>query len=297
MTVSIYSQDVNVRNIEFSTHKYGTELLVDAATIEAMPSFAKTVEPYTLSFYDITLITGGTGSFWLDDEEYSLKPNQVLFTTPGQVRRWYVDDLEGVCLFFPAEFLLSHFNDPLLLHRLRYFHSGGSPSELVLSPPQSLLLQQRLNVMRDEIESLQEDSDSLLRCIAHEIMIKLNRWYRECDQREGNIEQNPTVTRFRQSLEEHIYRYHNVCEYAALLSVTPGHLNVLCKKQMGRSASQLIFDRLYTEAKRRLAHSAVSVEILAELLGFSNTSYFCRAFKRYAGVTPLQYRKQVQHSA
>ena len=100
MTVSIFSKAVNVRQVDFSTHKYGRELLVDTADIQAMPSFAKTVEPYTLTFYDITLIKRGTGSFWLDDKEYQLKPNQVLFTTPGQVRRWYVDDLQGICLFF-----------------------------------------------------------------------------------------------------------------------------------------------------------------------------------------------------
>ena len=199
----------------------------------------------------------------------------------------------GSVCFFPAAFLLSHFNDPLLLHRLRYFHTATSPVELILDAGQSTLIQQRLSAMMDEIAHLQEDSDSLLRCIAHEIMINLNRWYGRNGQQINDMLQHPTVTRFRQSLEDYIYRYHNVCEYAALLGVTPGHLNVLCKRHLGQSASQLITDKLYSEAKRRLAHSQVPVETLSEQLGFSNTSYFCRAFKRQTGVTPLKYRQQV----
>lgn len=294
MTVSIFSQSVNVRPIYFNQDKYGRNLMVDVARIEDMPSFAKTVEPYHLNFYDITLIKSGHGSFWLDDQQYTIKSNQVLFTTPGQVRRWFVEELQGVCLFFPAEFLLSHFNNPLLLHQLRYFHTTSSPIDMVLSEEQSNHLQNRLFAMRDEIANLKTDSDMLLRCIAHEVMICLNRWYAECHGNASDSGLNPTIIKFRQLLESHFYKYHNVNHYAALIGVTPGHLNVLCKTQLNRSVSELITDRIYLEAKRKLVHSTMDIDSLSEALGFSSTSYFCRAFKRYCSATPLQYRKQTQ---
>lgn len=292
MAVSIFSKPVDVRPIDFARDKYGAELLVDVAWIHEMPSFAQTIEPYTLNFYDITLVTGGTGSFWLDEQEYPLQTNQVLFTTPGQVRRWYVDDLRGICLFFPAEFLLQHFNDPLLLHRLRYFHTHAGPRDLVLDQSQQTLLQERLAAMHSEIAQLKHDSSELLRCIAYELMVYLNRWY---TQQHGLILEKPinqTVSRFRQALEAHFHRYHKVGQYAALLAVTPGHLNVICQTHLGRSASQLILDRVFCEAARRLVHSDIDIESLSEALGFSNTPYFCRAFKRQKGLSPLQYRKQ-----
>lgn len=294
MTVSISSQPMNVRPVFFNQHKYGVNLLVDVAHIEEMPAFAKTIEPYHLNFYDITLITSGKGSFWLDDQEYELKPNQVLFSTPGQVRRWYVEGLQGICLFFPAEFLLSYFNNPLLLHQFRYFHTTSSPMDMVLDEQQVELLHSRLTVMQEEIAILQTDSDTLLRCIAHEIMICLNRWYAQCHgkTKEGTL--SPTIINFRQLLESHFFKYHNVSHYAALLAVTPGHLNVLCKTNLGRTASELITDRIYLEAKRKLIHSTIDIDSLGEALGFSNTSYFCRAFKKHCGYSPLQYRKSTQ---
>ena len=292
MAVSIFSQPVDVRPIDFATHKYGQELLVDVAWIDDMPSFAHTVEPYTLSFYDITLITGGEGSFWLDEQEYPLLPNQVLFTTPGQIRRWYVSDLKGICLFFPADFLLEHYNDPLLLHRMRYFHTHAGPRNLILSETKQKLLLERLGAMHQEISALQDDSSALLRSICYEVMVYLNRWYTQAHGLTIEKSFNKTVSRFRQALEQHFYQYHKVAEYAALLGVTPGHLNVLCKSHLGRSASQLILDRIHIEASRRLAHSSISIEQLSDVLGFTNPTYFCRAFKRHNGMSPLQYRRK-----
>lgn len=292
MTISIFSQPVNVRTIDFVRNKYNTELLVDVAWIDEMPSFAKTIEPYSLNFYDITLVTGGTGSFWLDEQEYPLQANQVLFSTPGQVRRWFVNDLRGICLFFPAEFLLTHFNDPLLLHRLRYFHTHGGPLDLVLNSQQQSVIRERLGAMYKEIRKLAYDSNELLRSIGYEVMIYLNRWY---TQQHGQVLEKPinqTVSRFRQVLEANFHRYHKVSEYAALLSVTPGHLNVLCQSHLGRSASQLIMDHLFCEASRRLVHTTINIDTLSDALGFSNPSYFCRAFKREKGLSPLQYRKR-----
>lgn len=294
MTISIASQTVNVRPVHFNKHKYSQKLLVDVARIEDMPAFAKTLEPYHLDFYDITLITGGSGSFWLDDQQYTLKRDQVLFTTPGQVRRWFVEDLTGICLFFPASFLLSHFNNPLLLHQLRYFHTTSSPMDMVLNADQAKQLYNRLDIMRHEISNLQADSDTLLLCIAHEIMICLNRWYAQCHGNTKDSALSPTIIKFRQLLESQFFKYHHVSHYADLLAVTPGHLNVLCKTNLQRTASELIADRIYLEAKRRLVHSSIDIDSLSEALGFGSNSYFCRAFKRHCNITPLQYRKLTQ---
>ena len=86
--------------------KHGREILIDIAWIHEMPTFIHS-EPHWLGFYDITLITRGTGWFWLDGHRYHVTPGQVLFTTPGQIRRWEVTGLDGICLFFPATFLPS----------------------------------------------------------------------------------------------------------------------------------------------------------------------------------------------
>ena len=44
-------------------------------------------------------------------------------------------------------------------------------------------------------------------------------------------------------------------------------------------------------AVEMLEYTALSVEEIAEMVGYEDCSYFCRIFKRYTGHTPLFYRK------
>jgi AraC-like DNA-binding protein len=281
----------DVKNIEFSKQKYGPELLIDVAWIHEMPTFEKSMQPYRLSFYDITLISHGTGDFWLDNEQHTILPNTLFFTSPGQVRRWFADDLDGLCLFFPSEFLLEHFNDALFLHRLRYFHTGSGPLSLTVTAEQQQYLKERFNAMRDEIHDLSDDSPHLLRAIAYEVLVKINRWYALQNGQKLDHVSHQTISRFRQLIEQHFKTTQSVAEYADLLNLTPGHLNFLCQKHLGTKASQLIHSRVTSEARRLLVHTDQDVGVISQHLGFKNSSYFSRSFKRATNQSPLHYRR------
>lgn len=281
-----------VRNVTFQRDKYGPQLLIDVAWIHEMPRFVKTDQPYRLDFYDITLISSGTGRFCLDHADYGVEAGTVFFTSPGQVRRWLVEDLDGVCFFFPAEFILQHFNDPLFLHRLHYFHTDVGPFELPLIPDQVQRLSERLGTMHAEIAHLQADSPHLLRAIAYEVLVNLNRWFAA---RYGQTLEHATasvLSRYRQAVEQHYQQLNRVSEYADLLGMTPGHLNALCQRHLGRSASDVLQSRILAEAQRLLVHSQLPIGRVAERLGYADPSYFSRAFKRVLGESPRAYRRR-----
>jgi len=280
-----------VKNVSFVRDKYNKELLIDVAWINEMPTFEKTTLPYRLDFYDITLITSGVGSFWLDNAEYQISPNTVFFTSPGQVRRWFVDDLDGLCLFFPAEFLLEHFNDSLFLHRLRYFHANTGPFSLTVTPQQQARLSERLSTMHHEVANLSSDSPHLLRAIAYEILVNLNRWYAAQYGQQLDNMADQTVSKFRSLIESEFRKKLSVAEYADCMGLTPGHLNFLCKKHLGSTASELIRGRMVSEACRMLVHTEQDIGAISTLLGFTDPSYFSRAFRREKSISPQKYRK------
>ena len=85
-------------------------------------------------------------------------------------------------------------------------------------------------------------------------------------------------------------------EYADLLFVTPNYLNALSQELLGKTAGELIRDRVLLEAKRLLTNSAsITVSEVATELNFQDNSYFNRFFKKYAKVTPDEFRKQLVH--
>ena len=47
-------------------------------------------------------------------------------------------------------------------------------------------------------------------------------------------------------------------------------------------------------AKKLLYSGSLSIREISEKIGFDDSAYFCRLFKRHAGCTPLQYRNQIR---
>lgn len=98
------------------------------------------------------------------------------------------------------------------------------------------------------------------------------------------------LLRFTHLLEAH-YREHLPIEhYARALGISAAHLNALCRRLAGQSALQLINERLLLEAKRNLVYTSMTINQVADSLGFSEPAYFSRFFKRYCGVSPKQFR-------
>jgi AraC-like DNA-binding protein len=60
----------------------------------------------------------------------------------------------------------------------------------------------------------------------------------------------------------------------------------------GTSFSQIVTDFRYALARRLLARTEESIDNIVYLTGFSEPSTFYRAFKRWSGMTPVQYRER-----
>lgn len=93
-------------------------------------------------------------------------------------------------------------------------------------------------------------------------------------------------------LERDFRSGHGVADYARALGVTPTHLSRVCNQTCGRSASELLHDRLIFEARRLLSETRAPINEISASLGFTSAAYFTRAFQHRTGKTPSAFRKQ-----
>jgi len=120
-----------IQNYHFLSRKYGMELLVDIGRIETLKNFILDDTPHQLSFYEIAFIEKGSGNCKLDENTMIVEPGTVMFTSPGQVRRWHIiQPLRGYVLFFEKDFLNLFFTDALFLYRFQYFHQYSCPTSM-----------------------------------------------------------------------------------------------------------------------------------------------------------------------
>jgi AraC family transcriptional regulator, transcriptional activator of pobA len=285
---------IGIRHVEFLRAKYGRELLVDVGWIDDLPGFQKIVASgiaHRLGFHDIMLITEGTGEFWLDEARFPLRPGIVLFTAPGQVRRWRAARVAGLALFFQSEFLQTYFNDPLFIHRLTYFDSPATRHVLPLAVEEAARFRARFVEMGAEIARSQGDSHHLLRAMLYEVLIRLNRQYVRRYGGQGDTQSNSLVVRYRQLVESEATRHHRVDWYARSLGVTPGHLNAAVRRCLGAGAKAYLMNRLLIEAKRHLLGGEPAGRV-GRAIGFVDPAYFGRFFRREAGMSPGALRQR-----
>lgn len=280
--------------VAFLRTKYGPEILVDVDWAGKMPTFLRDDQPHVVDFYDIFLVTRGRGAFWLDGRRIPVRPGQVIFTSPGEVRRWAARDLEGLCLFFPALFLEEFFHDPMFLRRLPFFHVPGGAPELALSSAEALRLRRSLAAMRRELRSLRADSVHLLRARLYETLVTLARLYSAAHGPEAGREPHPLALRYDRAVERQAADCHRVADYARELGVSASHLNALCRRHLGRSAKQVIQDHLLSRARRLLLYSDESAARVGYSLGFQDPSYFARFFRAATGRSPSAFRSEAR---
>ncbi|MEO8621380.1 MAG: helix-turn-helix domain-containing protein [bacterium] len=278
-----------VRRVAFNRRKYGRHLLIDVGWVRELPGFLIGV-PHSLEFFDIILVTRGTGSFWLDSHRHPVRPGAVFFTTPGQVRRWDTTQLDGVCLFFEDSFVKEFLHDDAFVHRLPYFHAEPARAALTLLPSVARRVRARLAAMQRELAHHRNDSVDLLRAQLHETLIVLARQYASAHRVASQRATHRVVSRFMELIERDAAHRRRIADYATELAVTPGHLSVLCTEYTGQGAKRLLDNRLVTRARRLLQYSDDSSAQIGASLGFDDPSYFSRFFRRETGQTPKEFR-------
>lgn len=275
--------------VTFLRSKYGLDLLVDAAWVRDMPTFMRK-GPHRLEFYDILFVTKGEGRYGLDGCWHDVRAGTILFTAPGQIRRWDARGVDGICLFFLHAFITEFLDDADFLDRLPYFNC--EPEFAALIPPVTAgrQLRRRLSDMRAELCDPRADSEHLLRAQVYEVLIMLRRVHTQRFPNAALRTASPVTNAFRMLISRHANRSHRVGDYAARLDVSPNYLNALCKHHLGRTAKSVIDETLATEARRALAFSEASAEAISAGLGFKDPSYFARFFKRATGTSPSAFR-------
>lgn len=86
----------------------------------------------------------------------------------------------------------------------------------------------------------------------------------------------------------------NVAYYASKLNITAKYLWQICHNVDGRSASDIIDAFVIEDIKYQLKYTEKSIKQICNDMDFPNISFFGRYTKKYLGVSPKQYRCNLQ---
>jgi two-component system response regulator YesN len=92
-------------------------------------------------------------------------------------------------------------------------------------------------------------------------------------------------------IHEHYARDFDIDELAAEVAVSPSYLFRLFKKRMDLTPMHYRNVVRIDKAKLLLADSRLTVDDVAERVGFEDPKYFARVFREMSGSTPSAFRR------
>ena len=271
------------------------DLLVERFTTYLDKHYTNLSRLHRHSFYHLVLFTSGKGSHTIDFEKYIIRPFQIYFMAPGQVHSWHFDDaVDGYIVHFNIEL----FNTFLLRsdHIQQFEFFKGSTESSVVNVPVDIQskIQNIFESILSEIEGSYQNLD-MIRVLLLQLFFQIDRCCVTRKQKNIPHQKLLMLNHFKQLIEKNFRLLKLPKEYAQLMYITPNHLNALCQEVIGKSAGELIRERIILEAKRLLTDAGIDVSEVAYDLAFQDNSYFTRFFKKYTGVTPEDFRKNISH--
>ena len=250
--------------------------------------------PHKHSFYHLVYFTEGSGSHSIDFVNFPVEAGQIYFMIPGQVHAWnFSDPPNGYIINFSENYINTLLLNARYLEQFIFF--SGNAAEQVIGIPvaeRSKLEELFESILRED-EADAEMKDDMIRTAMMQVFIQVNR-LADPKQKAHPANYNSVLLRnFQKLIEQHYKKKKLTRDYAAMLFVTPNHLNALSKNETGRPAGELIRDRIILEAKRFLVNADITVAAIADELEFEDNSYFSKFFKKYTGQTPEAFRKKV----
>ncbi|MDQ2795419.1 MAG: AraC family transcriptional regulator [Bacteroidota bacterium] len=246
--------------------------------------------PHAHDFYLLLYITEGAGTHTVDLVTYALRPGSLFFLAPGQVHHWQLEpDARGLVVFFSTDFYLFRYPGSGL-YDFPFFDSTHPP--VLYLPPAETEIRPLVERLFSEFSEPQANQAEVFRSYLHLCLELAARHYATTPAPAETGLAQQQIRQFGALLNEHYRTLRGVREYAELLHVSANHLNAVCRRVLNKTASNLIHERIITEAQRLLSHSALGVAQVAYELGFADASYFGRYFRKYAGSTPEAFRQQ-----
>lgn len=256
------------------------------------PSRNRTPDRHRHNFHSIFLINKGTSTQEVDFDDFSLT-QQDLLLIPKDSIHWERENhnIEGYTILFTDDFFSSHQN-LLLYGLLRY---AMIHRKLLINIPASNVLAIRHYVDLLFFEQTNHNNPNQIFILQNLMLALLNHLEGlmfDASQQLSFLALRSPFQRFVELVEAHYKAQKELDFYVQELGVTSKKLNQITKEIAGKTASQIIIDRIMLEAKRELCFDEKSIKEIAFSLGYSDQYYFSRLFKSHTQTTPKGYRGQ-----
>lgn len=238
--------------------------------------------PHTHGYAELFYITGGDGQFQIGDKLYPVRADQLVIVSPDVVHTevsFKAHPLEYIVLGIEGLELSTDENNDGRFCILEYQHGGDI-----------------LTCLRHILRESQEKPTGYEVVCQSYMEILIIRLMRSTSLAVAPIPVKNRASRqcaaVRRYIDLHYKEPLNLDMLAQQVHINKYYMVHIFKQEYGFSPIQYLNQRRIQESKYLLGETDVSLSQIAQLLGFSSTSYFSQSFRKAMNISPMEYRKQ-----
>lgn len=238
---------------------------------------------HIVTCYSLHIVTGGKGTYVLDDVRHEVKAGKLFAFVPG-IR------FEG----------FSDPRHPLKMYSIRYSLSvsGESAGEDLPEPfplvgAYSLLREQHIHDLAERICGSFDKIDGIgllyQKSLFHHVLYAI---VEDLHLQEKQSSTAMLIEETFEYLKRHYKENVSVDQLAAMTGLSTSHYSKLFKEKIGYSPKDYLIRLRINRAKQFLEFSDSQLKDVAQKVGYPDEFYFSRIFKRVVGISPSQFAKQ-----
>jgi len=257
----------------------------------------RTDHPHSHNYYTVLWSQNYSGKHRIDYKEYIMRPNDIFFVSPGQVHQVeHSEDPKGMVILFSYDFLTSNYVSERFISNLNLFSEIGNTPPIQISQDAAFQLRELVYKMKTVLSHKDPFKFEkigaylklfLIECMpfSHPPLLEKNDQFIQAG---GEL-----IQKFKSLLDEKFNEWHKVNDYSQALNVSSDYLNNVIKSSMGKTAKEMIQQRLILEAKRLGLHTNRTTKEIAYHIGFNEPSHFSRFFKKLEGGSFTNFRSSL----
>ena len=242
----------------------------------------ETERPNGRGDYQLIYISSGRAHFYFDGEERIIpKGNMVLFR-PKETQMYYLyadDKHETYWVHFSGsdvDILLDYYQMP---RDENVFFTGTSPD-----------YQWLFRQMIQELQLQRANYEDFLNMNLRHIFLLINRYLKEGN--DVGTEMLDEVERATHYFNEHYNEPIVIEDYAKERAMTVNWFTQNFKKITKVTPMQYILSLRITNAMNLIDNTDYNMAQIASAVGYENSMYFSRIFKKHTGMTPTEYKNR-----
>lgn len=224
--------------------------------------------PYTITFYDLTILLEGKMTYIIDGKDYSIKKNDAVFIRPGMTCKRLFNDS-------PVKFISFNFliNPDVSL-----------PFDIVIKGCINSMTKNLLSLypaaQRARAFHSYEKLTNILNCILFELIDLTNL-----------KSDNEHIVKIYKYINDNIDKKITLSSISRELHLSREYIARIFKEETKNTVTNYITEQKMILAKELISSQNMSLATVASHLGYENYHYFSRVFKKHFKITPTVFKK------